>query len=58
MVGVGILIVLVIALAYLPGWNGEYTPLMIIGLALAVVPGSSLEFPKSGVIKNKMSRKV
>jgi hypothetical protein len=46
MVGAGILIVLVIALACLMGWDGEYTPLMIIGLALAVVLGSSLEFPE------------
>jgi hypothetical protein len=36
MVGAGFLIILVNAFAYLLDWNGEYTPLLIIGLALSV----------------------
>jgi len=34
MAGVGFLMVLVNALAYVLGWNGEHTPLLIIGLVL------------------------
>ena len=36
MVGAGFLMVLVNAFSYLLGWNGEYTPLLIIGLGLGV----------------------
>jgi hypothetical protein len=36
MVGVGFLMILVTALAYVLGWSGEFTPLLIIGLVLSV----------------------
>ena len=36
MVGVGFLMILVNALDYLLGWDGQFLPLMIIGLGLAV----------------------
>ncbi len=41
MAGVGFLMILVNALDYLLGWEGEFMPLMIIGLVL-VVTGMNL----------------
>jgi len=41
MAGVGFLMILVNALDYLLGWDGEFMPLMIIGLVL-VVSGMNL----------------
>ncbi len=41
MAGVGFLMILVNALDYLLGWDGEFVPLMIIGLVF-VVSGMNL----------------
>jgi len=41
MAGIGLLMVLANALNYVLGWDGEFVPLMIIGLVL-VVTGMNL----------------
>jgi len=41
MAGIGLLMILTNALNYVFGWDGEFVPLMIIGLAL-VVTGMNL----------------
>ncbi len=37
MVGVGFVMILITALSYLLNWDGQYTPLFIIGIVLVVV---------------------
>ncbi len=41
MAGIGLLMILANALNYVLGWDGEFTPLMIIGLVL-VITGMNL----------------